>query len=195
LKGLIKKKKKKNRTYGSFETKTVSQPSVIPQYNGGMGGTDLGDQKDSYYVFLHRTEKWTHRLFTSFLMTTATNAHILYNTINQTNISLLDFLFLLMEELAPEQMKDYDADSDGDSDDESDSSSDRGIRRRSTLSRDQSRFEEGHSAQTCPGERRICMYSNCQQRGLVKCMECDVFLCIDGPKAVNCFWLYHHEKS
>ena len=40
----------------------VSQPTVAPVYNNAMPGTDLGDQKASYYSDRRKSLKWTHKL-------------------------------------------------------------------------------------------------------------------------------------
>jgi hypothetical protein len=56
----------------------VRAPTVIPPYNGGMGGTDLCDQFLSYYINAMRSAKWQIRIFLFFLLLCALNAHILY---------------------------------------------------------------------------------------------------------------------
>lgn len=57
----------------------IPRPSVIPEYNSGMGGTDLNDQLNSYYNDRHRVHKWTQRMFNHFLHVIMNNAKVLFN--------------------------------------------------------------------------------------------------------------------
>jgi hypothetical protein len=76
MRGVIRKvKDKKTRAYSRL---LVRWPSVIAQYNRGMGGTDLGDQKLSYYLNAMRRAKWQIRVFIHLFQMAALNAHILY---------------------------------------------------------------------------------------------------------------------
>jgi len=190
-------KQEKGRPKPEFGTMLVAQPAIIKQYNEGMGGTDVSDQLCSYYNFTHRTERWPHRIFTAFLMTTVTNAHIIYKSVNKVDIPLLDFLWILMSELSPATESEDEDESEGDLDSScsSDDLESASKRRKSTMHGLPIRYEGAHFPQQIHGSRGICRWEECSNRlSSVKCQQCGVFLCIEGPHDQNCFTLFHTKK-
>ena len=69
-----KTKDARTRAYG---IKTIQAPTIVWHYNHGMGGTDLCDQKLSYYKNSIRSRKWQGRVFIYFIQLAAMNAHVL----------------------------------------------------------------------------------------------------------------------
>ena len=49
-------------TGGVYEKLQLKRPTIIGDYNAGMGGTDLNDQLLSYYRTTVRTKKWPTRI-------------------------------------------------------------------------------------------------------------------------------------
>lgn len=58
-----------------------------------MGGTDLGDQKLSYYRSKLRSISWIPRILTHFLHISVVNAHILYTSCDPQNATMFLFDF------------------------------------------------------------------------------------------------------
>ena len=58
-------------------------PAEVVVYNSIMGGTDLHDQKVSYYKSCVTGKRWQTRLFTHFLNSMIVNAHVLYKLVNR----------------------------------------------------------------------------------------------------------------
>ena len=48
---------------GKWEKKAVRRPTVIGDYNEGMGGVDLSDQLIGKYNLLKKTDKWWENSF------------------------------------------------------------------------------------------------------------------------------------
>jgi hypothetical protein len=80
------------------------RPTVIQDYNSGMGGTDLHDQLlITYYSTVVQCRRWPIRLITYFLMSSVTNAFILCKykggLTGRDSISLFEFIDLLMDDI------------------------------------------------------------------------------------------------
>lgn len=105
------KRAKKNARGAAYETVNYKRPTIIGDYNKGMGGTDLMDQFTSYYVNHTRAGKWQIRLFNHFLMVTCVNAYILWkdHTKPEKDEGVLHFIDILTTELvqqaAPEPVE------------------------------------------------------------------------------------------
>ncbi len=80
-------------------TLEVNGPTIVGHYIKGMRGTDVIDQLVSYYAFLHKSVKWTRRIFTHFLTVAVNNARILRNRKFSEEVPLLDFIHMLIEEI------------------------------------------------------------------------------------------------
>ena len=58
------------------------RPTVIKWYNRGVGGTNLFNQRLSYYSPNVRTKRWPHRNYFHFLNCSVVHAFILYKVTN-----------------------------------------------------------------------------------------------------------------
>jgi hypothetical protein len=81
----------------------IPKPTVVSAYNRAMGGTDLGDQLNSYYQDRHRVRFWQQRMYNHFLHVATNNAKVLMNSwvkksAVQANKTLLTFQAMVSEE-------------------------------------------------------------------------------------------------
>jgi hypothetical protein len=89
---------------GKFEKLPVPRPTIVGDYNAIMGGTDLCDQKLSYYLFSHASRFWSHRIFTHFMLVAVHNAHVLYNWQTNQKLPFLKFIVMLIKQLIGEEI-------------------------------------------------------------------------------------------
>jgi len=172
------------------------RPTVVEHYNWGMGGTDQQDQLASYYRYEHKTIYWTHRLISHFLMSITVNAHILYKEKMNKKMALVDFIKVLINQLAGFEKPPQD-EFEEDSDDSSAESEVNPKRRRQskTWEADLSRIVPSmHCPTIVKGGRGKCK-AGCGKFTQMKCVECDTFLCCTGEKLENCFYRFHHCKK
>lgn len=67
-----------------------------------MGGTDLIDQRCSYYRFEHRSTKWQHRLLSHFNSVAVVNSYILWKESKpdeRNKVTQQEYMVILMKEL------------------------------------------------------------------------------------------------
>ena len=79
----------------------VPCPEIIKDYNFGMGGIDLLDQKATAYK-LDRNSSGGHyylRLFFDLMDISVVNSHTIYKKLNPKGIQLLDFKIVLTKSL------------------------------------------------------------------------------------------------
>jgi hypothetical protein len=69
---------RKVKVNGQFVEGEWPRPSVVQQYNKAMGGTDLHDQRISYYRTCVKSKRWQVRLLTDMFTSLLQNAFILY---------------------------------------------------------------------------------------------------------------------
>lgn len=70
----------------------VRKPEVVLDYNRGKGLVDVSDLKSSYHAPLRRSMKWYRKVaFEILLNTIVINALILYNKVNNCNMSVTEF--------------------------------------------------------------------------------------------------------
>ena len=62
---------------GNWTRKTFTRPTIINQYNKGMGGTDSGDQRIASYRSVLKTNSWIPRCFSHCLNSALVNLWIL----------------------------------------------------------------------------------------------------------------------
>ncbi|KAJ8934918.1 hypothetical protein NQ314_013108 [Rhamnusium bicolor] len=93
---------------GSVETgkdrrgNTKTKPKIIVEYNKGKQGVDISDQLSSYYTSLRKSLVWYKKIAIGILCsTTVVNSHILYQTIVEKNMSLLQFTESVIRALLP----------------------------------------------------------------------------------------------
>ena len=61
----------------NYKGQKVNKPQPVFLYNRHMSGVDLTDQSLQYYSFLHKSVKWSKKLFVHCLNMVILNAHIL----------------------------------------------------------------------------------------------------------------------
>lgn len=152
--------------------KTVSCPEAISFYNKYMGGVDMTDQYTVLYDIDRKSDKWWKRVFQRLLMTSVTNAWVLYKQLKQKKIPLIDMLIPLAEDLI-----------------EIGRAGSR-IQRNSKNGRPSKRSKTFVNVQHLPApstKRRciLCSSKNLQKRTKFVCSTCDVPLC------AGCFLPYH----
>ena len=183
---------------GTFYRIQIQRPTVIADYNKGMGGTDLGDQRNSYYRFDHRTTQWPHRIYSQFIMVAITNAYILWKSQKQerANVRQLAFMVNLMHQLG--QCEDRVENSDNESKEEPpmEVAKETSKRRSKTWIDDESRLCGHHTPAKVEDnyDRRLCK-AGCQSKSSFYCIECQAFLCINGHGEGNCWWRFHNLKQ
>ncbi len=70
---------------------TVPMPNVIKNFNSGMGGVDKLDWIVNKYRIMIRGKKWYWNLVTNWFDLKISNAHILYNLVQERKVDLRDF--------------------------------------------------------------------------------------------------------
>jgi len=102
----------RNAATGIWEKAPLAIPSIITNYNKGMGGTDLFDQFLSYYRTSVKTKRWPHRIYFHFLMCCVVNSWIIYKFFFAPNKhekygSLLTYLLEIIEGLTDTSKVDH----------------------------------------------------------------------------------------
>lgn len=70
----------------------ISKPEIVLDYNKGKGLVDVSDLRASYHTPLRRSLKWYRKVaFEILLNTSVINALILYNKVNNCNMSVTEF--------------------------------------------------------------------------------------------------------
>ena len=174
---------------GNYTRIQINQPTIIADCNEGMGGTDLGDQRDSYYRFDHRTTQWPHRIYSQFIMVSITNAYILWKMSNpeRAKVRQLEFMINLMHQLAQYRESVEDSDSEPMEVVQVADNQDKSKRRSSTWLNDTCRLTGTHTPMKIEGHnnRGRCKAA-CQDKSYYYCDECQAFLCLKGAKEESC---------
>lgn len=175
----------------------IPQPDVVGKYNANMGGVDLIDRYVSYYRIQLRTRKWTLRVFAHFLDLACCNGWVEYRrdceaalTPKKDRLDLLDFKanvanVLLKAHPARELRSSMSSDTDKQ---QSDVAAKRS--KVTPLPPDEVRYDQvGHFPQheKLPSQMK-CRYPGCGGKSRVRCLKCDVFLCLQNR---NCFLAFH----
>ena len=180
---------------GRFQMITIQQPTIIRNYNSGMGGTDLGDQRNSYYRFNHRTTMWPHRMYTQFIMVSITNAYILWklHEPGRENTTQLEFMTKLMNQLAEFQNEAEIHAAPVEVPQVEEGSGSKFNRRTSTWQNDLSRLTGTHTLAKLEDsdDLKKCR-TGCNVKSMFFCRECQAFLCIGGEGEQNCWWRFHN---
>ncbi|XP_072398217.1 uncharacterized protein [Diabrotica undecimpunctata] len=78
----------------------IQKPKVVVDYNSGKSSIDLSDQMWSYSTALRRTVRWYKKIAIEILLgTSIVNAHFIYKEAEQSNISINEFRYAVIEEL------------------------------------------------------------------------------------------------
>ena len=186
-----------NKKTRKYELIQLSRPSNIGTYNHGMGGTDSGDQKQSYYRTKLRTKKWQTRIITHFLGAAVVNAHIKWNHDTKKDEDLLMFIDKLIDEMV--ETNEDDCQTLKRKADIFDSGA-----KKSRVSTDFGSFIHLPSvlkysiSKGSKDPRRncaCCLENGRKTRILTKCATCDKFLCFDADSGKSCFEVYHSNLN
>ena len=71
----------KDNTTNQWGRKQYARPTIIPKYNGSMGGTDTNDQLGQTYRPRLKTRSWIPRVFSHFLNHAVVNMFVIAKTI------------------------------------------------------------------------------------------------------------------
>ena len=160
----------------------VPCPEIIKDYNSGMGGVDLLDQKTAAYKLDHKSSggRYYLKLFFHLMDISVVNSHIIYKELNPKGMELLDFKIVLAKSLVGT----YNS------------------RSRNTPASHVSRREVLPASvplylsvlQQTRGKCRYCYTGGIENKTYIKCNTCGVFLCfIFGNNPRNCFVNFHNE--
>lgn len=173
---------------------TVPQPAIVSLYNRCMGGVDLADRYVAYYRIKIKTRKWTIRFFTHFLDLAVSNAWIEYRRdAQELDIPKKEILPLLQfkQDIAETLIK---ANSTENSRTERASNEPTINRTRPVqLPNNDTRSDHfDHFPEYCQLENAMrCRKKNCKGRTRVRCMKCNIFLCLQKQ---NCFAEFHNAR-
>lgn len=170
---------------GRYQRISVDRPSVVKVYNQAMGGTDLCDQRTSYYCYEHSSVQWPHRIFTHFFMVTCVNAHILYNwnLSASKKLSFLKFVIALIKELVAKAMEDHEDCAEIQEEIDWTTLTGKKRRREETWKTFSGRLNKSKNhtplciSSKDKDNRQMCPV--CKKKSSLKCKECDCFLHCD----------------
>lgn len=161
------------RTMKDGTKKTVDCPEAFNFYNANMGGVDKADQYSTIYDVNRKSKKWWKRVFQRLLLIAVSNGWILYKKFQTKELSLIDFLIPLSEDL-------IEIGKTGTK-----------IKKKSGAGRPSKRVKlmlnVGHQPLRKETRRRCrhCSKAKKEIRTWYICNTCDVPLCVD------CFFPYH----
>ena len=183
-------------TWGGKED--IPRPTVIPEYNSGMGGTDLNDQLNSYYNDRHRVHKWTQRMFNHFLHVIMNNAKVLLNDhVGNEVMTLLKFQQSVVEHLcsAPPLIAETSS-TEAVDEAEEEVEEERPVRHfYNKKQRWLADFRLRNTGKHVPGfvgngKRRKCVI--CKRKMELRCDTCDVFVCYGNA---HCWSTFHDIEN
>ena len=160
----------------------VGCPEIIKDYNSGMGGADLLNQKTAAYKLDCNSSggRYYLRLFFDLMDISVVNLYMIYKELNPKGMELLDFKIVLAKSLGGT----YNS------------------RSRNTPASHVSRQEvlpvrvplHLPVLQQTRGRCRYCYTGGIENETYIKCSTCGVFLCfISGNNPRNCFANFHTE--
>ena len=170
------------RVKGQSSKILVPCPEMIKDYNYGMGGVDLMDQKTTAYKLDHKSSggRYYLRLFYDLMDISVVISHIIYKELNPKGMELLDFKIVLAKSLVGT----YNS------------------RSRNTPASHVSHQEVLPAnvplhlpvLQQTRGKCRYCYTGGIENKTYIKCNMCGVLRClISGNKPRNCFANFHTE--
>ena len=170
------------RVKGQSAKIPVPYPEIIKDYNSGMSGVDLLDQKASAYKLDLKCSggRYYLRLLFDLMDISVVNSHIVYKELNPKGMQLLDFKTVLAKSLVGTY----------------------NTRSRNTPASHVSCREVLPASvplhlpvlQQTRGKCRYCYTGGIENKTYIKCNTCGVFLClISGNNPRNCFANFHTE--
>jgi hypothetical protein len=185
---------------GKFSKRTINRPTLVRDYNRGMGGTDGIDQRGSYYRPKVKTVTWIPKIIVHLLDIAVVNAFILYREYMKPNkrYVLKNFLMDLIEELVAEERALSELPNA--------SVRRSGAKRLQAWSKDQSRLIDRHFPQIIihpkvdkKGRKRNRLKQHCMLCNLdvtTRCKQCDIGLCIaEIGDEMSCFHQFHTRRD
>jgi hypothetical protein len=157
-----------------------------------MGGTDLQDQRASYYRFQHRTKRWPHRIYSHFIQTCAVNSFLLFKRHkSKPGLKYCDYLYSLIFQLTgfntcPEPEEEIVSEI---------APPDHHVRKyKTSWVSDTSRLAPNtHNPETNIPKRRRCVI--CDKKVGSKCATCDAALCCVPQNGVTCWYTFHNQVT
>jgi hypothetical protein len=181
-----------------YMKKLVPRPTICKVYNKTMGGTDLADFFLSAYATSHRAKRWQPRILFHCIQLAVVNAHIIYrnkNGLQHGSCKLLDFITLLLQQIAPKpaptsQQSSYVPSAVLSSHNRSWWSAHTQLRTQGQHFPDKfSRPRPQREGETRQDPGRKCIYC-CRKKVLTFCKQCGVYLCIG-----RCFHEFHTHHN
>lgn len=168
------------RVKGQSAKVPVSCPAIVKEYNAGMGGVDLLDQRTAAYKLDRKASSGRYylRLFFDLMDIAVVNSHVVFKALNPKGMDLLDFKIVVAKYL----IGSYNS------------------RSRNAPSTHLSRREVLPASvplhlpviQAKRGKCRYCSNAGLQNKTFIQCNACGVYLClISGSNSRNCFSLFH----
>ena len=170
------------RQKGSAEKLGISCPRIVANYNKGMGGVDLLDQRKSYYEVDRKAKfRFYLRIFFDLMDIACVNASIVYQQSCDSRTSLLDFKKSVADSLTRRF-----------------SSRKRSFpfarpSKLSSLLRSRNVGSIEHLPTFSEKRRRcgLCLRGCAERKTFIECSTCEVPLCLQKDR--NCFQNYHTE--
>nr|XP_037877072.1 piggyBac transposable element-derived protein 3-like [Bombyx mori] len=176
----------------------VTAPKIIANYNRYMGGVDILDQSMEYYRTFMKTRKWTLKVILHFFDLALCNAWRLYKLEcaaaaipNSKVMDLLEFRMQVADGLTntPNRRRRI---SESDENAVENVVQNNNTRFKRTNQPSQAKKYDGYDHLPCfesIDNPRACRMENCKSRSKIRCVKCDVYLCL--KRGQNCFAAYH----
>ncbi|XP_053600445.1 piggyBac transposable element-derived protein 3-like [Plodia interpunctella] len=190
---IVKRWDKQTRSYID-----VTAPKIVTNYNSYMGGVDILDQMMEYYRTFIKTNKWTLKVIIHFLDLAVVNSWRQYkidceaaNLPKKKIMDLLDFKMALADSLllTPINRRRHN-----DAENDEDLAEDQPPVKRKYMPSKPSEAKRYDGYDHLPmfddiRAPRTCRMENCVSRSKIRCVKCDVYLCLSRGK--DCFKNYH----
>jgi hypothetical protein len=191
---------------GKYVVTPLKRPTLIGDYNRGMGGTDLFDQYMAYYRSCVKTKKWTHGVFFHLFNLCVVNSWIVYKTIHgltkhQKFGNLKSYIEQIVENLLGEPTEHVVGESSLNMNGWT--SSKDNVAKPSWCKTEvpftDPRYDNlSHWPTNLLDERNPtefkrgkCRNPDCNSRTQIYCSKCRVALCVGNSSGVPCFAKYH----
>ena len=183
----------------------IPQPNVVRRYNEFMGGVDLLNRLIACYRSKHRTKKWPVRVFEHFMDSAVVNGWIQYRQdcviLNVKKNDILDLAGFKMR-IAECLIKGFLNTDQSSDDDTADEKYDSPVQQQRTAGRpgrvplpipEVAQKNARHLPKAMEiKEAQRCRNPGCTKRTRVKCISCNIFLCV--VKERHCFIHFHNKN-
>lgn len=177
----------------------ITRPHVVQIYNEFMGGVDKMDMLIALYKIKCRTKKWSVRAIMHFVDFALSNAWLEYKEqeIMAGNKKFMDFLSYRCEVAHVLIKASFAAHPQVGRPRSLDTSNQKMLNlppknKRQLMPTVDARYDRvDHMPEPIDGNPRFCVVSGCQSRTRVRCLKCEVFLCLTKDR--NCFKKFHYK--